>query len=426
MGIETILKQHISSIKYYENLPCILVNGSQLFETDDKYIHKDLKRLNELNIINPLKKIMTDDNLTDKLNYSSLGVTVSKAINQFEISAVSKKYILFISEYIREQKNLTDYISIAEFIRGFIHKSDMTEKELNIFSYCINKYFHTNLHLFVHNKMKVLYLESISVTEELYQCLKEDEGFNLENKRLNDFTQKHNQTYTIINDYLNVLSYTYTKSLNSAIVDLLKLYVNPDKADVKTQKAINKILDVLENCNDFFKIHAQLDDINENIDIIVDDLRKYTKNKNEKIIKRSENIIAAFKDATSLLICKKQILILFFNKYLASLIYQNYFKLYSIFKINDFCVGSNFNELEEYIWNNPYDTDEIYEYIQKNLKDQKFTSIDFTEKTLKIPDFDDIDILVCKILSGINFAYPCVNEKLIYITVNEVTKEGKN
>ena len=96
MGIETILKQHISSIKYYENLPCILVNGSQLFETDDKYIHKDLKRLNELNIINPLKKIMTDDNLTDKLNYSSLGVTVSKAINQFEISAVSKKYILFI------------------------------------------------------------------------------------------------------------------------------------------------------------------------------------------------------------------------------------------------------------------------------------------------------------------------------------------
>ena len=188
MGIETILKQHISSIKYYENLPCILVNGSQLFETDDKYIHKDLKRLNELNIINPLKKIMTDDNLTDKLNYSSLGVTVSKAINQFEISAVSKKYILFISEYIREQKNLTDYISIAEFIRGFIHKSDLTEKELNIFSYCINKYFHTNLHLFVHNKMKVLYLESISVTEELYQCLKEDEGFNLENKRLNDFT----------------------------------------------------------------------------------------------------------------------------------------------------------------------------------------------------------------------------------------------
>ena len=347
MGIETILKQHISSIKYYENLPCILVNGSQLFETDDKYIHKDLKRLNELNIINPLKKIMTDDNLTDKLNYSSLGVTVSKAINQFEISAVSKKYILFISEYIREQKNLTDYISIAEFIRGFIHKSDMTEKELNIFSYCINKYFHTNLHLFVHNKMKVLYLESISVTEELYQCLKEDEGFNLENKRLNDFTKKHNQTYTIINDYLNVLSYTYTKSLNSAIVDLLKLYVNPDKADVKTQKAINKILDVLENCNDFFKIHAQLDDINENIDIIVDDLRKYTKNKNEKIIKRSENIIAAFKDATSLLICKKQILILFFNKYLASLIYQNYFKLYSIFKINDFCVGSNFKELEE-------------------------------------------------------------------------------
>ena len=274
--------------------------------------------------------------------------------------------------------------------------------------------------------MKVLYLESISVTEELYQCLKEDEGFNLENKRLNDFTQKHNQTYTIINDYLNVLSYTYTKSLNSAIVDLLKLYVNPDKADVKTQKAINKILDALENCNDFFKIHAQLDDINENIDIIIDDLRKYTKNKNEKIIKRSENIIAAFKDATSLLICKKQILILFFNKYLASLIYQNYFKLYSIFKINDFCVGSNFNELEEYIWNNPYDTDEIYEYIQKNLKDQKFTSIDFTEKTLKIPDFDDIDILVCKILSGINFAYPCVDEKLIYITVNEVTKEGKN
>ena len=127
-----------------------------------------------------------------------------------------------------------------------------------------------------------------------------------------------------------------------------------------------------------------------------------------------------------MLICKKQILILFFNKYLASLIYQNYFKLYSIFKINDFCVGSNFNELEEYIWNNPYDTDEIYEYIQKNLKDQKFTSIDFTEKTLKIPDFDDIDILVCKILSGINFAYPCVDEKLIYITVNEVTKEGKN
>ena len=427
MGINAVIQQLVSSIKHYENLPYIKVNGSELFETDNKYMDKKEKRNNVLNIINPLKKIMNDSNLTGNLDYSLLGVTVSKPVNQLEISSVSKKYILFISEYIRNIKDLTDYISITEFIRGFMQKNNMTENEKYLFSYCINKHFYTSLFLFVHEKKKSLYLEAVSVTEELHQCLQEDKGINIENKKLNDFAKKHNITYGVINDYLNDLNHKYTKSLSHAIVTLLELYVNPEKIDIKTQEAINKILDILETCDNFFRTHDSLDDINENIDIIVDDLKHYTENKKEKTVKRTENIIARFKDTDSLLMCdKEKISTLFFYKCITLLIYQNYFKFYSIFKMNDFCTSSNFNELAEYIWNNPYDTDDIYEYIQKELKDQDFICTDFTETALKIPDFDDTDIAVCKLLSGINFTYPCVDEKLIYITVSEVTKEGKN
>ena len=206
MGINAVIQQLVSSIKHYENLPYIKVNGSELFETDNKYMDKKEKRNNVLNIINPLKKIMNDSNLTGNLDCSLLGVTVSKPVNQLEISSVSKKYILFISEYIRNIKDLTDYISITEFIRGFMQKNNMTENEKYLFSYCINKHFYTSLFLFVHEKKKSLYLEAVSVTEELHQCLQEDKGINIENKKLNDFAKKHNITYGVINDYLNDLN----------------------------------------------------------------------------------------------------------------------------------------------------------------------------------------------------------------------------
>lgn len=427
MEIEMIIQQLVSSIRYYEKLPCIKVNGSDLFETNNKYIHKDSRRLNELNIINPLKKIMTDSNLTDKLDYSSLGVTISKSVNQFEISAVSKKYILFISKYIRNKKNLTDYISIVAFIQEFIQKNYMPENELYVFSYCINKYFYTSLHLFVHNKMKTLYLESKFATDKLYQCLIEDEDINIENEQLNDFAKKYIVTYSVINDYLNNLRHNYTKALCNAIADFFRLYVNIDKIDSKTQDALNKILDILENCDDFFKIHAHLKDINENTNIIVDNLKHYTEDKDKKTVKRTENIIARFKNADSLLICNKEkISALFFNKYLASLIYDNYSKFYSIFKMNDFCTSNAFNELAEYIWNNPLDADDIYKRIQNKLKDQNFICNDFTKKAFDISAFDEEDFAVCKLVSNISFIYACVDENVIYNILENTIKDEKN
>ena len=65
-------------------------------------------------------------------------------------------------------------------------------------------------------------------------------------------------------------------------------------------------MDILENSDDFFKIHAYLKDINENTNIIVDNLKHYTEDKDKKTVKRTENIIARFKNADSLLICNKE------------------------------------------------------------------------------------------------------------------------
>ena len=433
MEINAIIQQLVSGINYYEKLPCIKVNGSELFETDNKYIHKDSRRLKELNIINPLKKIMTDSNLTDNLDYSSLGVTISKSVNQLGISAVSKKYILFVSQYLRKKKNLTSYISVAELVKNFIQSNEMSDDDLYSFQCCVNDYFHLNLYLFAHNKLKQLYLKAKNMCNNLYDCLCTDNAsfVSNDNIQLNQFCEKTPITFIVINDYLNERGHKYTKALSSAIVDFCELYVNIENVDDLTKNAINKILDILEDCNQnyFFKLVEPLNDINKNIEIITADLENYIKTKskgNERTIKRVKKIIDAFENAESFLLCDYiEISTRFFIKYLSSLIYEHYFNFYSIFKMNAFCIGCNFNELAEYLWNNPHDADEIYMRIQNKLKDQDFICIDFTEKSLDIPDFDEADFTACKLITNISFIYPCTKENSIYNTIEETLKDGK-
>jgi len=97
MEIDTIVQELLSSIKYYEGLPCVTVTSSDLYNAVEILKKTKLIKNDTFNILNPLKKIMVDSNLTDDFKHSYLGITISKSYNKFEITAPSMKYILFIS-----------------------------------------------------------------------------------------------------------------------------------------------------------------------------------------------------------------------------------------------------------------------------------------------------------------------------------------
>lgn len=94
--------------------------------------------------------------------------------------------------------------------------------------------------------------------------------------------------------------------------------------------------------------------------------------------------------------------------------------------MNDFCTSNAFNELAEYIWNNPLDADDIYKRIQNKLKDQNFICNDFTKKAFDISAFDAEDFAVCKLVSNIPFIYACADENVIYNILENTIKDEKN
>ena len=96
--IKLIVEKLADSVAYYEDFPDITVNGSNIVNSN-KYVHPDIKRSAELQVLNPLKKLMINDNLTDNFKYSALGITISKEETRFEVTSCSKEYILFISAF---------------------------------------------------------------------------------------------------------------------------------------------------------------------------------------------------------------------------------------------------------------------------------------------------------------------------------------
>ena len=140
--IKLIVEKLADSVAYYEDFPDITVNGSNIVNSN-KYVHPDIKRSAELQVLNPLKKLMINENLTDNFKYSALGIKISKEETRFEVISCSREYILFISEFLRKKGHLTDYISITQFIQEFINKINVNENVLSSFVYNINKYFYS-------------------------------------------------------------------------------------------------------------------------------------------------------------------------------------------------------------------------------------------------------------------------------------------
>ena len=397
--IKLIVEKLADSVAYYEDSPDITVNGSNIVNSN-KYVHPDIKRSAELQVLNPLKKLMINDNLTDNFKYSVLGITISKEETRFEVTSCSREYMLFISEFLRNKRHLTDYISITQFIQDFINKINVNEDVLSSFDYNINKYFYINFYLFIHNKMKELYLDTVSKTKQFHKYLVEHitPDDSLMQQALQVFCQ-------------NIVA-EYTHYLISAIIDFLHLYINPEKIDIPTQNAINEILDILEQNDDYYMLLNNRNTINTLLKTITDNLEKYPTKNNKRTENKINNIIDKLNNANSLLdIDKDELLNSFFKNYLASKISESYPKFHSVFKLIDMSKGYGFNLIAEYIWNNPHQTDEILnhytDYLHKKAKKSK------TELVHKSYVFDGSDKIICNIICAIDYTFPTTTEDYI-------------
>ena len=402
-NIKPIIENLADSITYYEGISNITVNGANIVESN-KYVHKDTKRNNELHVLNPLKKLMIDDNLTDNFKHSQFGITISKLENQFEITACSKKYILFVSDFLRNEKHLTDYISITQFIQEFINKNNIEKEDLQSFVYNINKYFYINFYLFIHNKMKQLYLDCISETKEFYSFI---------NKHItpDDFL-----TQRTLQDFHQNIVAKYKKHLIGAIIDFIHLYMNLEKIDIPTQNAANKILDILEHNDDYYMILNNRDKINGLLTTIINNLEEYPTKNNERTKNKINNIINKLNNANSLLdINKDELLLLFFKKYLTSKLSENHPRFYSVFKLTDISKGHGFEIIAEYIWNNPLHTEEILNYY--NNYSRKKSKL---KQSFETYDFDNLDKIICDIICAIDYTFPTTTEEYIKNKLDEI------
>ena len=137
--------------------------------------------------------------------------------------------------------------------------------------------------------MKELYLDAVSETKVFHKYLVEHitPDDSLMNQALQVFCQ-------------NILS-EYTHYLISAIIDFLHLYINPEKIDIPTKNAANKILDILEQNDDYYMILNNRNKINAFVKIITDNLKEYPTKNNERTKNKINNIINKLNKTNSLL-----------------------------------------------------------------------------------------------------------------------------